>query len=203
MRRVSTKSWPCSSAVRVAAIVLAVAIEVAISLPASAQLVLGGRNELFLARLQPGKDTLPAAAKLFGGQLQKTESTAQNEKWTDPCTGRTVTLEANAQGVIQEITMDYESKLRPACTPEMYAASERELFWQTGHGVKLGDSRQHLIEMYGKPGSTSPSAKNGRELELLYYAFDWAGSNVPQVMEVSCERATGRVVEILLAYPSL
>jgi hypothetical protein len=37
----------------------------------------------------------------------------------------------------------------------------------------------------------------------MFYAFDWAGSDVPQVMEVLCERATGRVVEITLAFPSL
>lgn len=162
------------------------------------------RNELFLARLQPGKDTFSSAAKIFAAQLEKLPpSSNTNEKWTDPCTGRTATLEADDKGIIQEITLDYGTKLRPACTPAMYAASQRELFWQTGHGVKLGDSRAHLMQMYGNPSSTSPSVKDGRELELLYYAFDWAGSNVPQVMEVSCERATGRVVEILLAYPSL
>jgi hypothetical protein len=85
----------------------------------------------------------------------------------------------------------------------MYAASQREPFWQTGHGMKLGDTRARVVETYGQPASTGPSVKGARELELLYYAFDWAGSNVPQVMEVSCERATGRVVEILLAFPSL
>jgi hypothetical protein len=45
--------------------------------------------------------------------------------------------------------------------------------------------------------------KGTRELELLYYAFDWAGSDVPQVMEISCERSTGKVLEITLAFPSL
>ena len=43
----------------------------------------------------------------------------------------------------------------------------------------------------------------GRELEFLFYAFDWAGPEVPQVMEVTCERSTGRVVKITLAFPSL
>lgn len=167
-------------------------------------MLLTRRNELFLARLQPGKDTLTAAAKIFTGQLEKSQaSSSTEEKWTDPCTGRTVTLESDEKDVIQEITIGYEAKLRPACTPGMCAASEREPFWQTGHAVKLGGTREQILETYGKPGSTSPSVKGGRELELLYYAFDWAGSNVPQVMEVTCERATGRVVEILLAYPSL
>jgi len=41
----------------------------------------------------------------------------------------------------------------------------------------------------------------------LYYAFDWAGPDVPQVMEVVCtapkEGITGLVVEITLAANSL
>jgi len=42
---------------------------------------------------------------------------------------------------------------------------------------------------------------------LLYYAFDWAGSDVPQVMEVLCtvehDGKPGRVIEITLAASSL
>jgi hypothetical protein len=42
---------------------------------------------------------------------------------------------------------------------------------------------------------------------LLYYAFDWAGPDVPQVMEVLCtaqkDGEPGRVVEITLAAASL
>jgi hypothetical protein len=41
------------------------------------------------------------------------------------------------------------------------------------------------------------------ELEFLYYAFDWAGADVPQVMEIHCARENGRVVEMTLAFPSL
>jgi hypothetical protein len=51
--------------------------------------------------------------------------------------------------------------------------------------------------------SPGPSVKGEHELELLYYAFDWAGSDVPQVMEILCARESGRVMEITLAYPSL
>jgi len=42
---------------------------------------------------------------------------------------------------------------------------------------------------------------------LLYYAFDWAGPEVPQVMEVVCtapkDGTPGKVVEITLAAGSL
>jgi len=61
--------------------------------------------------------------------------------------------------------------------------------------------------LYGEPDSRSPSTKDGQRLELLYYAFDWAGPDVPQVMEVLCTVGQGgkpgRVVEITLAASSL
>lgn len=48
-----------------------------------------------------------------------------------------------------------------------------------------------------------PFLRGNQELELFFYAFDRAGSEVPQVMEIYCDHATGRVVEITLAFPSL
>jgi hypothetical protein len=41
------------------------------------------------------------------------------------------------------------------------------------------------------------------DLDRMNYQFSWAGSDVPQVMELLCARDTGRVVEITLAFPSL
>ena len=61
--------------------------------------------------------------------------------------------------------------------------------------------------MQGEQDLKSPSTRDGQPLELGYYAFDWAGTDVPQVMEVLCTRAKdgqpGRVVEITLAASSL
>jgi hypothetical protein len=75
--------------------------------------------------------------------------------------------------------------------------------WVTGQGLHIGDSQDQIVGLYGEPNSSGPATKNGQELALMYYQFDWAGSDVPQVMEVLCARDTGRVVEITLAYPSL
>jgi hypothetical protein len=75
--------------------------------------------------------------------------------------------------------------------------------WVTGLGLRIGDSQDQIVALYGEPNSSGPATKNGKELALMYYQFDWAGSDVPQVMEVLCARDTGRVVEITLAYPSL
>ena len=79
--------------------------------------------------------------------------------------------------------------------------------WDSGRGLAAERLASRLRELYGEPDSRSPSTKDGQQLELLYYAFDWAGPDVPQVMEVLCTAARngkpGRVVEITLAAPSL
>ena len=64
-----------------------------------------------------------------------------------------------------------------------------------------------VVQLYAEPDSRSPSTRGGEPLELMYYAFDWAGPDVPQVMEVLCTKEKdgqpGRVLEITLAAPSL
>src|SRR6202000_1854415 len=79
--------------------------------------------------------------------------------------------------------------------------------WVSGHGLLIGSSCSRVLELYGQPGSRGPSTKDGQQLELLYYAFDWAGPDVPQVMAVLCTPGNsakpGRVVEITLMAPSL
>jgi len=112
--------------------------------------------------------------------------------------------ETDSGGLIQTIRVTrHLSQRQPAnCTA---AVSARQ--WVTGKGLGLGDATSRAIQLYGKPDSRSPSTKAGQQLELLYYAFDWAGPDVPQVMEVVCTMGEsgkpGRVVEIMLAASSL
>jgi len=77
--------------------------------------------------------------------------------------------------------------------------------WKTSNG--LGDECRRSVSFYGEPTSRSPSTINGQPLELLYYALDWAGPDVPKVMKVVCAAPqnghAGRVVEITLAAKSL
>ncbi len=65
----------------------------------------------------------------------------------------------------------------------------------------MGEGCERVVEIYGEPDSKGPSTQEGRELELLFYSFDWARPNVPQVVEGAL--AGGRVVQITLAFPSL
>jgi hypothetical protein len=64
-----------------------------------------------------------------------------------------------------------------------------------------------MVQLDEQQDSRSPSTRDGQPLELMYYAFDWAGPDVPQVLEVLCTRdkdaQLGRVIEITLASSGL
>jgi len=163
-------------------------------------------NELSLAGLRPGKDALAAAKKRFGvAHLLPDKSTADKTKvWVDNCTGRSLSVELNEKGMIQSLTAGLLSAGSADCSGNLERHSSiRTDNLKTGRGLRLGDPRDRVVELYGEPNSSGPSEKGSQELELLFYMFDWAGSDVPQVMEIFCDRATGRVVEMTLAFPSL
>ena len=159
-------------------------------------------NETLLAGLRPGRDTVAMAEKRFKSKKLSENRDSENKEWRDDCSGRAIRLEINAQAVIQSITITLLAAKEGACSaqrPEFLDAKN----WVTGRGLRLGDSQDRVIAFYGDPNSSGPASKNGQDLDLMYYQFDWAGSDVPQVMEILCARDTGRVVEITLAFPSL
>jgi hypothetical protein len=182
-------------------------------------------NEMTLAGLRPGKDTFTSAEKRYKSKFlverekerekgkekekspdksdEKTDNKGDNFKeWLDDCRGRSLKVELDGKGVIQSITISSLAPQDGECKDRAGDILNTRQ-WMTGRGLRLSDPRDRIIEIYGEPNSSGPSVKGTRELELLYYAFDWAGSDVPQVMEISCERSTGKVLEITLAYPSL
>jgi hypothetical protein len=158
-------------------------------------------NELTLAALRPGRDFAVRAVQLFGKPGGQTPSDQEQLVWSDPCRKETLTLDLDAEKRIQVIRASGPEKLAESCE------RARPSSWKTGRGLRVWDPAQRVVQLYGEPDSRSPSTKDGRKLELLYYAFDWAGTDVPQVMEVLCtvehDSNSGRVVEITLAAPSL
>lgn len=192
MRRAWKRFWLCAS-------VLAAFVPQAVAQHGTTKRA----NEFLLARLRPGRSTL-ADAKTLYGEKRRFSASDDGKVWTwaDSCAKSKLRVEADEQGVIQTLTLsDDESVPRDCFLNRSVSAGGR--YWKTGRGLALGDPRRKVVELYGPPNSTSPSVRGARELELLFYAFDWAGSDVPQVMEVTCDRASGRVVEITLAFPSL
>lgn len=158
-------------------------------------------NELTLAGLRPGRDNLNQATALYKrydcNQLQPGKQTV----CLDACKDLSLNIDSDPRGKIQVI------RVGGYCCSTVDCASGPPSPWKTGLGLRAGDPSAKVVHLYGEPDSRSPSTRDGQPLELLYYAFDWAGANVPQVMEVLCTKENngtpGRVIEITLAAPSL
>lgn len=187
---------------------LCISAAAGLALPAAVALAQGSQtqrrvNELTLAGLRPGRDALAAALKRYRDKyLSGDRAAAGVKQWRDACTGRALSLELDGRSVIRGITVSSLVPQDVKCEDRRFAALAVQ-DWVTGRGLRLGDPQHRVVELYGEPNSSGPSVKGEHELEFLYYSFDWAGSDVPQVMEVHCARETGRVVEMILAFPSL
>ena len=165
-------------------------------------------NETTLARLRPGKSTLAEADRLYGAQNRtRFDEPDTVVSYSSSCY-RSLQLDvdtSSAARTIQTITLR-DLRLTDAnltdCSswdaPERVAMGAR---WKTGRGIALGSTKRAVLAAYGAPQSSGPSVSGERQLELLYYAFDWAGTDVPQVLEITLEK--DRVVQITLAASSL
>ncbi len=201
MKRGSMKFWLCASLI-VAGASAAAAARARISPPSAGQISTHHGNETLLAGLRPGHDTFAVAEKRFKAKDLSAEPNSGSKEWRDDCSGRSIRLEVDAKSVIQSVTITTLGTQEGKCSDRRADFLDPKN-WLTGLGLRMGDSQDRVVGFYGEPNSSGPASKNGQELDLMYYQFDWAGSDVPQVMEVLCARDTGRVVEITLAFPSL
>ena len=201
MKRASMKYWLCISLIWTA-VTASTTWGAGISPQSAAPSAEHRGNETLLAGLRPGRDSFAVAEKRFRAKNLTEEPNSGSKEWRDDCSGRSIRLEINAKSVIQSITITTLGSQEGKCgerRPEFLDPRN----WVTGLGLRIGDSQDRVVGLYGEPNSSGPASKNGQDLALMYYQFDWAGSDVPQVMEVLCARDTGRVVEITLAFPSL
>lgn len=194
MRRASKRFWLLVSGAVVAGLTVQV----------GSQAMQHGRvNELTLAGLRPGHDKVPAAMKEFR-DLERDAAVTDAHVWGDICMHRELRVEADANGLVKTVTVGskYKPEIMAKCTASVMDPKRLKLI-ASGHGLQLGDACRRIEEIYGTAESRSPSVKGSDKLELYLYTFDWAGPDVPQVMEVSCDAATQTVTEITLAASSL
>jgi hypothetical protein len=163
-------------------------------------------NELTLAGLRPGRDKAAKAIRLYGTPASLSPD-HQSLNWAfEGAEGALyLNLDVDKADVVQFIRVSHGTGPSGVMLPKRSPFFARA--WESGHGLAAGAMGSQVTQLYGEPDSRSPSTKDGQQLELLYYAFDWAGADVPQVMEVLCtvpqDGKPGRVVEITLAAPSL
>jgi hypothetical protein len=158
-------------------------------------------NEFTLAGLRPGFDRASRAIRKFKDPLPNKEADSVL-RWEHPCDAEALFLDVDRNGRVQAIRV-----ARKVGTAQIDCIRATRSHWATGHDLAIHDPVTRVMTLYGAPDSRSPSTKDGQQLELLYYAFDWAGPNVPQVMEVLCTKEKdgkpGQVIEITLAAASL
>jgi hypothetical protein len=196
LRRASKRFWLPVSAVALAA--------AAIAMQAGPQEAPAKRvNELTLAGLHPGRDEIATSTKRFRDLEQDPDAT-DAYIWGDICTHRDLRVEVDSTQIVRTVTVSshYKPEVMAKCAASAMDPKRLKLI-ATGHGLQLGDACGRVAEIYGKPESQSPSVKGNDKLELYLYTFDWAGPDVPQVMEVSCDNSSHTVVEITLAAPSI
>jgi hypothetical protein len=194
LRRASKRFW----------LLVSVAVVMALVVQVGLQAMQHGRvNELTLAGLRPGRDKISAPTKEFR-DLEQDSAITDAYVWGDICTHRELRVEADTDGVVKTVTVGakYKPDIMAKCAASVLEPKRLKLI-ASGHGLQLGDACGRIEEIYGKAESRGPSVKGSDKLELYLYTFDWAGPDVPQVMEVSCDAATQTVAEITLAAPSL
>ena len=158
-------------------------------------------NELTLAGLRPGRDTLARALQVNSQFKRKANPQDFQTEWFDVCRDASLTVDTDGERGIRVMRTGLWGGSTADCSRMPPGP------WKTGRGLRVGDLTSKATQLYGEPDSKSPSTRDGQPLELWYYAFDWAGPDVPQVMEILCTREKegqpGRVIEITLAAPSL
>jgi hypothetical protein len=195
------RSWLCASLL-VATQVCSAQVAPQKKPPIAPQTAVHRVNETLLAGLRPGRDTLAVAEKRFKSKTVGENGSPEIKQWRDDCSGRSIRLEVDAKAMIQSVTITTLGFQEGKCSDKRADFLDGKN-WVTGVGLRIGDSQDRVVDFYGEPNSSGPAAKNGQELELMSYQFDWAGPDVPQAMEVLCARDSGRVVEITLAFPNL
>jgi len=201
LKRASMLLWAGISA---ALLILTTAIAMTVAAaPLQAKTAAQRRNETTLAGLLPGRTSIRKAQAILG---KSTIEDPQNHSaaWRS-CSGDLLYVDLDNTGIVQQVRVEKTRTAKPESGCRFAGLSESK--WSTRLGLRLGSPATQVLQLYGEPDSRSPSTKDGERLELLYYAFDWAGPDVPQVMEVLCTTTSdgkpGRVVEITLATASL
>lgn len=196
MRRGWTKSWLCTS------LVLAIAFAAPVfsaqrNTAAPHEDAPKRANETTLAGLRPGHDPLAAAFKHYKEKYVLSKTSTASKEWRDTCTGHSLALAIDPRSIIQQVTVSLLVPHDGNCDNRRFEFLNLD-DWITGKGLRLGDSRNRVVELYGEPSASEPVVRGDADFELLEFDFGWAGADVPQAMQVYCDRDSGRVVEIAL-----
>jgi hypothetical protein len=157
------------------------------------------KNESTLAGLRPGRDKLRTATNIHGPYFLKVKPDSEREvAWVDSMKRRVLRLELNEAGIIQSVTvstldsiLDSPEKKTDAPLPSVKLA--------TGRGLRIAhEGFGDVKDTYGDPDESFEAVRHGTTVEVMVYLFEKS----PRLMEVSCERGGGRILQVKLAVES-
>jgi len=153
----------------------------------------GNVNELTLAGLRPGYSTLHEAEHLYGAHwFHPSPQEKDLYLWNDPARRLLLSAEVDPHGVIRVVSVTRVQRSSDASTALPMRAEA------TGRGVRLGDTQQRLLQVYGKPFFEGPSSLDGQDVHLIVFNFSWAGADKPQILESSFD-ASGHLIKMTLS----
>ena len=137
------RSWAKDSAAVLGICVLAIAGGAWAQKTAAKKAAAHRANELTLARLQPGKDSLARAAEVNRKFGTGKELQGEQTGWFDLCRDLSLTIDSNKEAEIQVIRLAEWSGSTADSTNLLPGP------WQTGLGLRVGDSAAKVAELYG------------------------------------------------------
>ncbi len=158
MKHGSTKFWLCASALAACLAFTDAPRGDSAQDPAAPK----RSNELTLAALRPGRDTLALAEARYKTKYRKsTPGAGDLTEWVDECTGRVLALELGEKNIIKSVMISTLGKLLPpgnaACRESVRDLLQTKL-WKTG---REGQPRARIAFLRLRLGRIRRAASDG------------------------------------------
>jgi hypothetical protein len=154
-------------------------------------------NEIRLGGLQPGRDTLQSFKRKVKREEPAFDGSTEHSYY-EICNYQTIDVYPDSTGRLTRISVtQVTERIIADCTDKSYSRQARR-WLGSGHDLLLGDTCQQAIEIYGKPASETSGAESNSVIKSMTYDFGWAGSKVPQAMQVECSIPENKVIKMTL-----
>jgi hypothetical protein len=160
-------------------------------------------NELEIAGLRPGQDTMRKAYHRFGKNLVTNElSQSGSVVWLDVCNHQMLTVSFDTNDIILGVRIQHTPGVTMAdCDVRSYSRNVRSRMGGTGHGLLFGDRCDRVQQLYGSPHSDDHSASGTQESNSFVYHFDRGSKGSQLTLEITCDPASKTVKTIELTAP--
>ena len=98
------------------------------------------------------------AEKRFKSKNLTEDKDSGVKEWLDECSGHAIRLELDGKSVIQSVTITTLEPQEGTCSDKRVEFLDPK-YWVTGLGLRIGDSQDQIVALYGDPNSSGPATK--------------------------------------------